>query len=89
MLCPSFAEYLPFFCLNNLADFGQVDAYYYLVVILLVFYIVGAALCVDYMPNIYIQVFVSFNFTIFLGHWLFIKNTGQYNETLSSILLEY
>lgn len=37
----------------------------------------------------YLQVFSCFNFTIFLGHWLCVKDIRQHHETVSAILLEH
>lgn len=39
--------------------------------------------------DIKLQVFISFNFTIFFGHWFCIKDIRQHNETLPAILLEH
>lgn len=36
-----------------------------------------------------LQVFISFNFSIFLGYWLCIKDSRWNYETLLAVLLEY
>lgn len=35
----------------------------------------------------YLQVYVSLDFSVILGHWFCVKDIGQYNETLFAVLL--
>lgn len=55
----------------------------------MMFGIINHLVFLTFFSFVVVQVFISFDFTVFLRHRFCIKNIGQDNETLPSILLEY